>query len=281
MGRTDRTIVVHNDFREAPIGELSATCQNVLWTILYAIKDKNIDELKKQGRTDITVPIDTIISLSQYQRGKYEIYKEIEKITEAMTRFRVRFSTDKEEGTLVPFPLITHTKDYSEVHIAVMREFAYIVDYVFTHGNFSKIRLQEINGLKSKYAKIAYYYLSTYKDTGVWSVGYNEFVRIMGIPKDYKPKDIRRRIIDPICKELAPYFSCFQYFEETGKRRRIERLLFVFEPPKRTIRGDVMRQEQLKQLTGGTWCKRIMETERNHEGGFFYKDADYESEFPF
>lgn len=259
--RKDRTIVAHNDFRNAPMGKLSAVGHNLMWTAMYLIKDKNIEELKAHGRTEIDIPTETFLRLSNYQRGRVELHKEFAKVSKALQEIRIPYKNEEEdkEGFLVPFPLITHSADYSVTHVLVLKEFAYIVDFIFRQGNYTKVLLTEITELNSKYAKTAYYHMSTYRDTGVWSLDIDKFKEIMAIGDSYKPKDIRRQIIDPIGIECSQYFKNLTYYEKRGAKKTIERIMFKFDSSETSVQGEVKRQSQLKQLKEGEWIKKSFE----------------------
>ena len=243
-------IHVHNDFREAPLCDLREVELNLLWTLLYELKDKGLEDLMAHGRADISIPIENIIESSNYNKTRKFVEKDFEIIADIITSYKIPITDGEYKGKVVPFPIVKTDKNKTNLTVTVLVEFAYIVNYIFAQANFTKLSLVEMNGLNGKPAKIAYYHMSTYSDTGVWHMDKNSLYKIFGIPKSYTPRDIRRRIIAPIIQECGKHFGEIKYYEREGQKHSIEAVMFVFEPRnvKDFIRSDVKRNSQLEQL---------------------------------
>ena len=97
-----------------------------------------------------------------------------------------------------------HDDGYEEpVYIEMLANprFSYILNEL--EKNFTGFELDEFVSLSGKYTKTLYRLLKQYRQTGFLYMAWDEFIRVMDIPENYRQIDIDTRILKPAIKELT------------------------------------------------------------------------------
>lgn len=98
--------------------------------------------------------------------------------------------------------------------------------------NFTRFELQEFISLDSKYAKNLYRLLKQFRTTGLYKVDYQDFKRLMSIPKSYSNRDINAKIIKPCIATLGKSFDKLhcKVLYEPKRGRPVRGYEFTFVP---------------------------------------------------
>lgn len=98
-------------------------------------------------------------------------------------------------------PKETALKALEGITIKVNPDFAYLVNELT--ANFTRFELAEFIALSGKYTKTLYRLLKQYRQTGYLKMEWDEFVRVMDIPQNYRQIDINERVLKPALRELT------------------------------------------------------------------------------
>ena len=99
-------------------------------------------------------------------------------------------------------------------------------------NNFTRFNLEELVGIKGKYAILLYRELKQYRLQGVWNVDYKTFKELMGI-RSSDNKKIRDKILIPAIEGLKPIYpdlTVERKYIWNGSSRETNRLIFRFTP---------------------------------------------------
>ena len=178
---------------------------NFFFSIVWKVKDKGVrrveigkDELKALANFSQTENERFEQTLKRLVDHVYELRTVV--ITKRGTRYNMRvcpffteFNFDWEED-------LSEMKGY----VQVSEQFQYFVNEL--KANFTSWELKEFTQLRSTYAKTAYRHLKQFRSTGYREFNIEEFKLLFGIPKSYRATNINKRVLEPIQKELKPYF---------------------------------------------------------------------------
>lgn len=239
----------HNDLNKLAINSLGSLEQNLLYKILFELKDKRQEtleihlwQIKKIVNREITDKEAGILLqnvLDKVFKLDYSIImpeinaKKIINLFDNMTIFY----NEPERKNIV------------RAKLTINSSFEYLLNNVF--GNFTSFELTEFLAIHSKYSKTLYRLLKEKKLLGKLELEWNEFKRILCIPEKMLASDIDKRILKPAIKELTKIRNLFQYsfknlsYKKTykgieGKKggKVIDLIIFSFVPEKMPEKSD-------------------------------------------
>lgn len=234
----------HNDFNRLAINSLGVLEQNILFEILFRLKEQGQKTIKFTA-DDISAMVDKNLTrqeltnlTSSLSKNIFGIYYKI--ILENVTEYTMLF----DKLTLL------HDADnlLISAEFCISRSFEYLLNNLF--GNYTSFELLEFKAIQSKYAKTLYRLLKEVKVLGVLEIEWDEFLRLMGI-QNKRTDYIDRKIIKPSIKELSTSGNLFQQsfknltYKKTYKRlqgiqggRTIDKIVFTFIPEKMPEKSD-------------------------------------------
>lgn len=74
-------------------------------------------------------------------------------------------------------------------------------------NNFTSFELFQFKALKSSYSKSLFRFLSQYSSTGIYSVDYQEFRKLLGSPEAYNYALFNANVLKPSIKEVSKFFE--------------------------------------------------------------------------
>lgn len=237
----------HNDFNRLSINSLGVLEQNILFEILFRLKEQS-QTIVKFTADDISAMVDKNLTRQELTNLTTSLFKNIFGIY-----YKIILPPNVTEYTMLFDKLrILHDKEnnfFVEAEFCISRSFEYLLNNLF--GNYTSFELIEFKTIQSKYAKTLYRLLKEVKFLGVLEIEWDEFLRLMSISKDTRVDYINRKIIKPSIKELSISGNLFQQsfknltFKKTYKRlkniqggRTIDKIIFTFAPEKMPEKSD-------------------------------------------
>jgi plasmid replication initiation protein len=97
-------------------------------------------------------------------------------------------------------------------------------------SKFVTYKLKQASALRSAYSWRLFEYLQSWRDTGLWVVGIEEFAHAMDVPDKYRADftDIRRRVIEPAVAELILKGGLMVEWKTRKAGRKVTGLEFKF-----------------------------------------------------
>ncbi len=168
------------------------------------------------------------------------------------------------------------------IEIQVNPRFEYILNQLT--ANFTSFELAEFIALSGKYTKTLYRLLKQYRSTGKAYFEWEEFCRIMDIPKNYRQIDIDQRILKPAIKELSkernlfdqvrvPFKNLAYEKEKTagrGQGGKVSGITFTFKPE--NIEMQKLENESQKIMSDEQKYLKILNNMKLNQVRFVYND---------
>lgn len=264
-----------NELNKMGFTSLSPNQQNILFTFFTLFKETENNKL--------VISLDEIIELAELDKSKTNtdyLNTLLDKLRDLQS-FTFRFEPNpKTIEQVIIFPKIRILKDEKTLEVEINSDFKKM--YLAVYSNFTRFYLKEFSALPSSYTKTIYRNLRQFQTTGVWSVSYDEFKRLLEIPKSYKSENIDQRILKPSLKILGEktlfdfgertifdnlqLVKCDKNGDEVKKGKKIKTLNFHFKPI------DKSKEQKAKELKATfEKAKNDRESELNRANQF-YKD---------
>lgn len=215
-----------NRFNMVALRHFNLIDSNVLFTIISKLRDQknnviviDYSSLIKLSKYTEHIPFDTYLKKLSIKLQGITLFKENGDGFEIISLFN-SFKADNRERTL---------------SIKVNPEFAYFFNEMEQWTRFS---LNEYTSISSTYAQIAFRSLKQYRTRGQFWISIDQMRDFYSVPKSYRTSDINRRVINPIKKELTPYFRNLNIVP-TKHGRKITGYNFTWTPERQN-------QEELK-----------------------------------
>lgn len=198
MGKNELKVKYHNDLNAVIMRKWTPQEMNLFFSILAKSKNKGTELL--QFDTDELKQL-TQFADTHTERWADTMVSAINKI--AMMTYVER--TEKRARAMTLFSCLDLDIEKRELYVQVSQQFEYIINEISV--NFTPFELQEFVQIKSSYAKTAYRLLKQWRTTGKREFSLEELKLVMDTPKGYRPSEIKKRVLEPILKELSPYFK--------------------------------------------------------------------------
>jgi len=198
MGKNELKVKYHNDLNAVIMRKWTPQEMNLFFSILAKSKNKGTELLQ--------FDTDELKELSQFadthtERWADTMVSAINKI--AMMTYVER--TEKRARAMTLFACLDLDIEKRELDVQVSQQFEYVINEISV--NFTPFELQEFVQIKSSYAKTAYRLLKQWRTSGKREFSLEELKLVMDTPKGYRPSEIKKRVLEPILKELSPYFK--------------------------------------------------------------------------
>lgn len=255
-----------NKLNMITLRDMSQIENNVFFALLYKLKD--------QGTNEVRLDFVELKKLIGFEGQNNEhIVKSVAEIAEKIAKSVVRHETDESIRFFTLFQILEVPKtEQVYIRAKISEPFAYMINNL--KQGFTAFELAEFSSLSSKYTQVIYRLLKQFRSSGLLSLEWSEFVRILDIPKTYQISDIDKQILKPAVKELsdpaktlfrenAPIFKELFYkkIRGSGKGRPVEKIEFYFYPETKdqktkdqakanltTIANDIQREQELRKL---------------------------------
>lgn len=214
MENTKLVIRYDNDLTKTPLKGLTSIDLNIFMYLLFLCQDKGIE--------DVTIPLKELRINTEYKtsHGHARFAEDIYRMKQKMAGISVWAKDIKGPGTttlLNVFSALTVDLEEKTLTVAVTKECAYLLNNI--ERKYTEIEYLEYRSLKSIYSKNIYRQLRSWKSTGAWIAGINEFRELVCIPESYNVKDIEKRVLKPAIKELQNIFDDIKYEKVLEKKR--------------------------------------------------------------
>lgn len=264
-----------NELNKMGFTSLSPNQQNILFTFFTLFKETENNKL--------VISLDEIIELAELDKSKTNtnyLNTLLDKLRDLQS-FTFRFEPNpKTIEQVIIFPKIRILKDEKTLEVEINSDFKKM--YLAVYSNFTRFYLKEFSALPSTYTKTIYRNLRQFQTSGIWSVSYDEFKRLLEIPKSYKSENIDQRILKPSLKILGEktlfdfgertifdnlqLVKCDKNGDEITKGKKIKTLNFYFKPIPKS------KEQKAKELKATfEKAKNDRESELNRANQF-YKD---------
>lgn len=200
----------HNDFNKLSLNSFSELQQNILFGVMFAIKDKkesivlDYKQIREFTKNSNLTGQELWNEMLKLEKNLFKLDFTIIKPRENKTFERATYNLFKKFSIFYSTP----SGEYEDpssclglVEITINEEFAYLVDELTS--NFTRFELAEFVALSGKYTKTLYRLLKQYRKTGYLKMEWDEFVRVMDIPQNYRQIDIDQWILKLAIKELT------------------------------------------------------------------------------
>lgn len=191
----------HNDLNTVIMRKWTAEEMNFFFAIIAKARDK--------GTSDLVFNKNQLAELADYsiQHNK-RLYDTMDSLANNISQLRY---IEKTSNSIEYMPLFTRFRvdwkeDLSDMQakVSVSPHFEYILNRL--SANFTQYELKEFTTIRSTYAKTAYRLLKQWRTVGRKEFAIDEFKLLMDMPASYKACHIDRLVINPIKKQLSPYF---------------------------------------------------------------------------
>lgn len=168
-----------------------------------------IAKARDKGTSDLVFNKNQLAELADYsiQHNK-RFYDTMDSLANNISQLRY---IEKTSNSIEYMPLFTRFRvdwkeDLSDMQakVSVSPHFEYILNRL--SANFTQYELKEFTTIRSTYAKTAYRLLKQWRTVGRKEFAIDEFKLLMDMPASYKACHIDRLVINPIKKQLSPYF---------------------------------------------------------------------------
>lgn len=191
--------------------------------IFFAICTK----MKNKGTSKAKFSFSEIKALSNYTATAVEPFvRDLETSYDKMLELKIRVGDDKEFVKFNLFNYFEVSTSAQTVEVACNEHFEEILnDWT---GEWTAFKLEEYVNLKSTYSKHMYRLLKQWRTIGSHTWRIVEWRKLLEVPETYDMREVSRRVLAPILKELPAYFVGLNV-EKITQGRRIIALKFTFQ----------------------------------------------------
>lgn len=188
----------NNDFNLLPMPDFLESQMNVFMAIISKFKDK-------QSR-HIELKIDDFARMCNFSRDSLRDFLDhFRDFSLKILNHKIFYETKDKYYAFVCFEKLV--ADRTNIYITIQKDFfEMLTNYQL---GFTRFELMEFVNLSGKYTKTLYRLLKQYRSTGRLKMEWDEFMRIMDIPENYKLCDIDKRILKPAIKQLSQEINLF------------------------------------------------------------------------
>lgn len=203
------TFVIYDNSINVSLQGLRKQDLDIFMVCAYKLKGKETDTIE--------VSYAELMKLSRFKHVSLDDFHIFLKKHETVSNISLCVSTEDEFIKTPLFEKFSANKTKRRLTLKINESFKNVFSNLT--GNFTELDLAIYASLRGKYSKILYQNLCQYRQKngkGFWSIpladDYSEiqpigFRTIFDIPKDLKQKYLKRDIINPAIKELAPHMK--------------------------------------------------------------------------
>lgn len=170
---------------------------NLFYALLHLIKDKGDGPFKFEEKE--------IRQLSKFNEGGKRTSKDFKNHMIGMRNKLRKINIEVEGGEDVKFDLFKFSYKDGVVTVRVTPYFVPWFNNV--EKNFTRIELNKIISLKTRYSKEMYRFLMQYPKNCLWIVTMTDFRRLLCVPDSYEMRNIYQQIINPTIKNVEKEYE--------------------------------------------------------------------------
>lgn len=194
----NEVVKYHNDLNTVTMRRWSREEMNFFFSI--------ISKTKEQGKNTVVLDSDDLKDLSQFADNHKKRWLEVmEKTTEKVVQLYYKEKKNGEINIMTLFNRFSINLDKGTVTVEVSDQWEYILNEF--QANFTVFELAEFTEIRSTYAKTMYRLLKQWRTQGKKSYSVREFRACLDVPESFKAGMVNKRVLEPIKKELSPYFK--------------------------------------------------------------------------
>lgn len=261
-----------NQFNNQALRKFTALDLDVLMAICTKVRDK--------GTEEVGFTFDELRKLIRAKKNltDAEMTKLIVEVNERLLALNFKFLDGSKIIQFALFSCFETDPNGATLTVAINERFAFLLNELTS--NFTRFELAEFADLKSSYAKEFYRRIKQYRATGIWSVGLEDFRRLLDVPESYRVSQLNQFVIKPIMEELGPLMHLGierRYAKKHPGRGRPSLVGFTFHFDKE--KPDGARVAEPVQVVGvsprmGERERRALERERERHGGSMFVGSD-------
>lgn len=241
----------HNDINKLKIGSFTENETDIFFSLLFKAKE---------SKENIIVM--DFLELKKLANGDKNKDRFIKSILGLNVKLKSMSQTiELEEDVYLTFSLfgdiLTNAKQ-KKLEVSINPRFRYLIDDLV--GNFTVFDLKELVGLKGNYSKILFRLLKQWESTKEYMVKMDDFIELMGIPKNYKMGNIDQKVFKPVLEQLQPYFKGLE-LEKIKKGVKVDSLKFTWKS-KKVKKEDVLDIQPVKKKKAALGEKELKEHEK-------------------
>ena len=248
-----------NQFNAQALRKFTALDLDLLMAIAARVRDKEIDE--------VTFTFEELRQLAHVKKNltDKELAARIVEVNDRLLACRFRFQDDSRTVQFTLFSGFETDWKTKKLLVAVNPRFSFLLNDLTSQ--FTRFELAEFTALKSSYAKETYRRLKQYRQTGVWKVSFEEFRRLLDVPKSYRTCDLNERVLKPIQAELGELLGLriHKKYAKRGGRGRSSLVGLEFEfDPERVPGGKGAPRVDLSRSVVADAARRSLESVSPH-----------------
>lgn len=198
--RTTNIVKYDNSLNEVSLRTLSEAELNVFWTICSLLKEK--------GEQEQIFHYDYLKELMHFQRKDINFADTLETMWSKLKNISFDSYSEGIHTSFMLFNMYINDTRNETLTIRTNESFSFILNNLgMDSRRFTYFELTNMLNISSSYTKELYRQLLSHrnanKKTGFWSVGYEDFRRIMAVPNSYRTDTIDTRIINRSIRELT------------------------------------------------------------------------------
>lgn len=214
-------IAYSNELNDFPLSKYSVKQYDLFWAIVGKMRD--------QGTNTVVIPVFELKRMIGFQNSNERFNTLVGKLTKALLQTILR--KDKENGSgwvmRTLFDKAEFDTNKGTLTLVVKDESAKFFNNLT--GNFTMWYQRTLFDLDTVYAKSVFRKLSQFSKTGRYIAKIDDFRFVIGVPKSYPNREVKRMVIQPSLLRLAPYFRNLNCTYKTGKYNRLEAVEFTFD----------------------------------------------------
>ncbi len=209
----------HKDFHKIQFQSLTTTQRNLTLALCY--------KLMNQESNLLEFDVKEIIEMTGYKPLKKgdNIYKHLEKTYDVLKNITIKIDKNNGVKKFVLFTVFETFEDTGKVKIKVNSEYRYLLNQVT--APFTLQNLLEYSELKSNYSQLLYSLLKEWEKKKECIFTIEHFREELGIPDTYDFKEVTRRVLKQVMKDLPQYFPNLK-IEKITTRKKVTGLKFTW-----------------------------------------------------
>lgn len=204
-------VKISNEMNTVELGKLSAREADLFAAVCAFVKEKGIKT--------VSMSFEQIRDMSGYSdRDNKRLVDDLKALNLKLSKLYYEFEDDEQVVGFNLFQWWKISKSKKQWEIAVSDVFEFMLNNF--SGEFTRFELDVFTAIESKYAKHLYRLLKQFRSTGIYCVHFDDFKRLLDIPKTYKTTtQIDQKVINPAMNELKDHFEDLKV-EKTRKSGR-------------------------------------------------------------